>query len=90
MSDKQELDRRRLILSRAIGCRLQLKCKYLKRSDPLRGERGELIDVRRTRATLRFGELGDWDIPIVEVLLPHSVEPDPLQRPLFVEGVRDE
>jgi len=76
------VDRRRAILIRAIGEHLQLKRESLKRNDPLKGLAGELIEVRRTKATLDFD--GDkWDVPIVQILLPGSVEPDLRQLDLF-------
>lgn len=88
MSDKRELDRRRLLLFHAIGDHLQLKREALKPKHVLHGRSGELLDVRRTKATIDFADAGKWNVPIVEVLLPGSIEPDPRQRDLFVdEGV---
>ncbi len=49
----------------------------------LDGRSGTLADVRRTRATIDYGLIGKWDIPIVQVTPPLQVEPCPGQLELF-------
>lgn len=84
-----ELQRRRTILGWHIGDAVQLKKRSLKRNDPLRGLTGILLVVRRTRASIDFGSLGRWNVPIESILLPGAVEPDPRQRPLFSNELFD-
>lgn len=83
---KQELNRRRSILSSAIGDYLELKRDAQERDKRLRNRRGKLVEVRRTRATLDFGDIGEWNVSICLLLLPFSVEPLPGQRELFPLG----
>ncbi len=78
-----ELDRRRTILNRSIGERVQLKRAHVKTKDPLRGRLGVLLDVKRTRALIDFDELGRWSVPVEHLLLPGSTEPDARQIGLF-------
>lgn len=78
-----ELARRRAILNRSIGEPVQLKREHVKPKDPLRGQQGVLLDVKRTRALLDFGDQGEWFVPVKYVLLPGSTEPDPRQIELF-------
>lgn len=84
-----DLQRRRTILGRHIGDDVQLKSVQRKRTDPLRGAAGILLEVRRTRASIDFGSLGRWNVPIESILLPGAVEPDPRQRPLFSNELFD-
>jgi hypothetical protein len=80
-----ELSRRRRILARHIGYELCIKRGYLRPKDRLCGLVGRLVEVRRTKAILDFGEPGggQWNVPIIAVLLPYSCEPAPGQRELF-------
>ena len=83
------LQRRRTLLGRHIGDEVQLKSVQRKRADPLRGAAGILLAVRRTRASIDFGSLGVWNVPIESILLPGAVEPDPRQQPLFSNELFD-
>ena len=84
-----DLQRRRTILCCHIGGEVQLKTSQCKRTDPLRGLTGILLDVRRTRASIDFGPHGRWNVLIDSILLPGAVEPDPRQQPLFGSNVFD-
>lgn len=83
MTSRQELDRRREILQRAIGESVAIKRDTLKRGHCLRNRRGVLSDVRRTRCTILFDDVGEWTVPIAAVWLPFSLEPLPGQLSLF-------
>lgn len=87
MIDTTELARRRRILGRYIGEPVCVKRRHL--SAPVPGI-GMLVDVKRTKAIVRFGpdaikgknvfgESGEWSMPIEFLLLPDSVEPVPGQ-----------
>lgn len=78
-----EIKRRRGILQHYIGTEMHIKRAYLRPADALRGVPGLLLKVHRTRCEMDFGSLGVWVIPVNQVLMPWSTEPDPKQTELF-------
>lgn len=78
-----DLSRRRAVLSRYVGYSCELKRGKEKRHKFLIGVPGKLVDVRRTRATVDFGSLGEWTVPVDWIWLPPSPQPAPNQMELF-------
>ena len=81
MSD--DLSFRRSLLFRHVGERVTIKRQHRQRKDP--GTSAELLDVKRSRALVRFDNGEDWWLPIPHLLIPGCVESDPRQLPLLVE-----
>jgi len=74
-----EVRRRRELLKRHIGETVRTKAKSKARKV---GERGVLLDVKRTRALIDFDGC-EWFVPMMMIQLPGSVEPDPRQLAMF-------